>query len=61
MAATVLSNGQAAAQPPQRMLERAYAMYATRAYVHQYAAHGTVQGTQTALSCYVRHKLHNRR
>ena len=40
MAATVVSNGLAAAQPPARMLGRAYAMFGSRAFVHQYEAHG---------------------
>ncbi len=40
MAATLLANAACAAAPAQRMLHRAYAMYASRAYCHQYAAHG---------------------
>ncbi len=40
MSATLLANAACAALPAQRMLSRAYAMYASRAYCHQYAAHG---------------------
>ena len=40
MAATLLANASCAVVPAQRMLTRAYSMYASRAYCHQYAAHG---------------------
>lgn len=40
MSATLLANSSCAAAPARRMLRRAYAMYASRAYCHQYAAHG---------------------
>ena len=40
MAATLIANSSCAALPAQRMLERARAMYASRAYCHQYAEHG---------------------
>lgn len=40
MAATLLANSSCAVAPAQRMLTRAYSMYASRAYCHQYAAHG---------------------
>lgn len=40
IAASVLSNSAAAAEAPRAMLPRAYGMFASRAYVHQYAAHG---------------------
>lgn len=40
MAASLVATASTAAAPAARMLERAYRMYATRAYCHQYAAHG---------------------
>lgn len=40
MSASLVATVSSAAAPAARMLERAYAMYATRAYCHQYAAHG---------------------
>ena len=40
MTATLLANASCAVAPAQRMLTRAYSMYASRAYCHQYAAHG---------------------
>jgi hypothetical protein len=44
MTATLLANASCAALPAKRMLRRAYAMYASRAYCHQYAAHGLELG-----------------
>ena len=40
MAASLVATVSSAASPAARMLDRAYAMYATRAYCHQYHAHG---------------------
>lgn len=40
IAATALNNSAAAAEAPRAMLARAYGMFASRAYVHQYSAHG---------------------
>ena len=40
MAASLVATVSSAATPAARMLDRAYAMYATRAYCHQYRAHG---------------------
>jgi tubulin delta len=40
MAAALLANASCGALPAQRMLPRAYSMFASRAYCHQYAAHG---------------------
>ena len=40
MSAALLANASCGAAPAARMLSRAYAMYATRAYCHQYATHG---------------------
>ena len=40
MAATLVANASCGAAPAARMLRRAYAMFASRAYCHQYAQHG---------------------
>lgn len=40
MAATLVANASCAAAPAARALPRAYDLFAARAYVHQYAAHG---------------------
>lgn len=40
MSAAALSNSSAATAPVAGAVERAYSMYAARAYVHQYEAHG---------------------
>jgi len=60
MAATLLANSACAAVPAQRMLHCAYAMYSSRAYCHQYAAHGLEEAhfdaafarVEDAVACY---------
>ncbi|OQR99149.1 tubulin/FtsZ family [Achlya hypogyna] len=50
--AALLSNSQTMLDPIQTMVEKAHCMYASRAYLHQYAAHGV--DTEFFESCFLR-------